>query len=84
MKYFLNCKKAEELCDKAQYSEAGLFAKLLLRIHLFICKPCKGYTDQNTKLTKTIKSANLQALTPERKQVLRSQIQAEIQKQQNH
>ena len=83
MKYFLSCKKAAELCDKAQYSEAGPFAKLLLRIHVFICKPCKGYTKQNTKLTETLQSAKLQALAPEKKEFLRNQIQTEVQKQQS-
>ncbi|MAP80058.1 MAG: hypothetical protein CL526_03105 [Aequorivita sp.] len=82
MKYFLNCKNAAHVCDKAQYSEAGMLSKLLLRIHIFICQRCRGYVKQNTKLTNTINAANLHTLCPKKKQSIKSKLREEIQKQQ--
>ncbi len=81
MRFFLKCGEAATICDKVQYNEAGTFAKLLLRAHILLCRPCRGYSQQNVKLTKTIHSAKLSALCPERKKLLKQRIKEELDKE---
>lgn len=80
MKFFLGCDEAAHLCDKTQYKEAGVFDKLMLKIHLLMCRLCRGYASRNTKLTQTIKSAKLQTLPPEEKEKMKNMVQNEIDK----
>lgn len=80
MKFFLKCDDAANLCDKSQYKEAGFFDKLMLRIHLLMCKLCRSYSQRNVILTNTIKSANIKTLTLEDKQLLKKKLQYEIDK----
>jgi len=51
----ISCKKATEICDKAQYNEASLFEKIQLNFHLASCKKCATYSSQNNMLTRMIK-----------------------------
>jgi len=51
MKLKITCDEATAICDKSQYGEASLSEKILLNIHLFICKYCKKYTKQNNLMT---------------------------------
>ncbi|CAM3308904.1 hypothetical protein AEQU2_00712 [Aequorivita lipolytica] len=81
MKFFLKCGEAAIVCDKVQYKEAGTMARFMLRAHILICRPCRGYSEQNVKLTKTIRSAKLSALCPERKQLLKKRIREELDKE---
>ncbi len=78
MKFFFKCDEAVHVCDKSQYNEASFFEKLKLKMHIFICALCRGHAKRNTKLTETIKSANIKTLQPEEKQVLKTRIQQEI------
>ncbi len=78
MKFFLKCDEATHVCDKSQYNEASFLEKLLLKMHLFMCKLCRGHVKRNVKLTKTIKSANIKILQPKEKQILKVRIQEEI------
>jgi predicted anti-sigma-YlaC factor YlaD len=83
MKFFLKCNEAANVCDKSQYEEAGFFEKVMLKMHLVMCKFCRGYSKSNTKLTKTIKSANIKTLRPEEKQTLKTRVQQEINNEQH-
>ncbi|MBK5213669.1 MAG: hypothetical protein JJE55_08435 [Flavobacteriaceae bacterium] len=78
MKFFLKCDEAVHVCDKSQYKEAGFLDKLMLKMHLLMCKLCRGYSKRNVKLTKTIHSANIKTLRPEEKQLLKVRLQQEI------
>lgn len=78
MKFFYKCDEAVHVCDKSQYNEASFFEKLKLRIHILICSLCRSHVTRNTKLTKTIKSANIKTLQPEEKQILKTRVQQEI------
>ncbi len=78
MKFFLKCDEAVHVCDKSQYKEAGFFDKLMMKMHLLMCKLCRGYSKSNVKLTKTIHSANIKTLHPDEKQVLKARLQQEI------
>lgn len=83
MKFFLKCDEATNVCDKSQYKEAGFFDKLMLHIHLLMCKLCRGYSKNNVKLTKTINSANIKTLRPEEKEALKGRLRREIDNEQN-
>lgn len=78
MKFFLKCDDAAHVCDKTQYQEAGLIDRLGLRLHLLMCKLCRGYVKRNAKLTETVKSANLKTLRPEEKQRIKARICDEL------
>ncbi len=78
MKFFLECDKAVHVCDKSQYNEASFFEKLMLKLHILMCKFCRGHAKRNSKLTKTIKSANIKTLRPEEKQQLKTKLRQEI------
>jgi hypothetical protein len=78
MKFFLKCDEAVHVCDKCQYNEASFLEKFLLKIHILMCKLCHSHTQQNSKLTEIIKSANIKTLQAEEKEVLRIRIQQEI------
>lgn len=55
--YFnINCEKAHEICNKAQYNEASFAEKVKLNFHLLICKLCKLYTKQNSTITSICKA----------------------------
>ncbi len=49
--FFINCDEATTICDKNQYKEASFWEKLKLGIHIFICKKCGRYSEQNTIVT---------------------------------
>ncbi|MCB0452867.1 MAG: hypothetical protein KDC94_08230 [Aequorivita sp.] len=78
MKFFLKCDEAVHVCDRSQYNEASFLEKLKLKMHILICGLCRGHAKRNTKLTETIKSANLKTLLPEEKQSLKKRLQQEI------
>jgi hypothetical protein len=78
MKFFLKCNEAANICDKSQYKEAGFFEKIMLKIHLLMCKFCRGYAKNNVKLTSTIKSAAIKTLAPDDKQQLKEKLQQKI------
>lgn len=83
MKFFLKCDEAVHVCDKSQYNEASFFEKLKLKMHIIICALCRGHAERNTKLSETIKSANIKTLHPEEKQILKTRIQQEINNEQH-
>lgn len=83
MKFFLKCDEAVHVCDKSQYNEASFFEKLKLKMHIIICALCRRHAERNTKLSETIKSANIKTLQPEEKQILKTRIQQEINKEQH-
>jgi hypothetical protein len=78
MKLFFKCDEAVHVCDKSQYNEASFFEKLKLKMHILICVLCRRHAKRNTKLTETIKSANLKTLRSEEKETLKTRLQQEI------
>lgn len=77
MKFFLKCDDAAQVCDKSQYKEASFFDKLQLKIHLLMCKLCRGYSKRNAKLTVTLESANIKTLCAEDKQRMKTRLREE-------
>jgi len=77
MKFFFKCDEAAQVCDKKQYKEASFFEKLLLKLHLLLCKFCRKYSNTNGNLTKTVNSANIKTLPKEEKLRLQEIIRQE-------
>ncbi|TBN01331.1 hypothetical protein EYD45_13055 [Hyunsoonleella flava] len=61
-KILMPCDEANHTCDKTQYNDATLWEKIKLNIHLIYCRACRKYTANNSKLTKTIKKADVECL----------------------
>jgi hypothetical protein len=80
MKFFLKCNEAVHVCDKAQYEEASPFERFLLKVHLFFCKICRGYSSKNVKLSNAVESSHIKILQEEQKQLLKERLQREIDK----
>ena len=76
--FFIDCSKAAECCDKAQYKEAGALEKIKLLIHLTFCKACRRFSSKNSKLTQALKKSKLQSCPEAQKQAWREQIKKEF------
>ncbi|MEX1384136.1 hypothetical protein [Lutibacter sp.] len=48
----LTCNQATTICDKSQYKEATFWELLKLNLHIFLCKKCKKYANQNSIMSK--------------------------------
>lgn len=83
MKIRKTCEKANYVCDKSQYQEATFLERLKLSLHLIFCKACRKYTNNNQKLTKTIKKAQIDCMQKKEKEILKENLTQVIQKQQN-
>ncbi|WP_303318184.1 hypothetical protein Q4Q34_11250 [Flavivirga abyssicola] len=70
-KIFIPCDDANHVCDKTQYKEASLLEMIKLNIHLLYCRACRKYTKNNTKLTKAIKSSEVECLDKRNKESMR-------------
>ena len=79
----LSCAQAENLCDKAQYSEAGFLERLRLKIHCTYCKTCREYTKTNSSLTSLFRKAGLRTCTEEEKDSYKRSLKEEFEKMGN-
>jgi len=83
---FMPCTEANIICDKAQYSEATLWEKVKMKIHITMCKLCKQYTVNNVKLTELIntnRNENFQRLDSASKVKLKATFDKELAKHSN-
>jgi len=76
----IDCAEAGYCCDKKQYNEASFLEKIKMLLHLAICRPCRKYASNNTKLTKLIKESNLKSCPEEEKKMWKESIEKEISK----
>lgn len=79
MKLFLKCDETAHVCDKSQYNEATRFENFKLKIHIVLCKCCRSYCTNNYKLTQSIRSANIETLPLNKKELLKSKLDNEMQ-----
>ena len=70
----ISCEKAAVICNKAQYNEASLMDKLKLKLHIFLCKTCAGFTKKNTHFTSLCNKANLKSLSEQEKLKLKEKL----------
>lgn len=76
--FFIDCSKAADCCDKAQYEEAGTLDKLKMMLHLKFCEKCREYTEKNTKLTRLIHKAGIKPCSEEEKKAWKQQIESNL------
>ena len=79
--FLIDCSKAINCCDKAQYKELSRIDKLKLFIHIAICRRCKEYTSRNSRLTKLIKKSDIKTCSKVDKKVWKERIREELAKQ---
>jgi hypothetical protein len=70
----LSCAEAAEVCNKKEYKEANFLEKLKLKLHLFFCKTCDHYYEENQNLSSLIKKADLKFCTSEEKEAYRQRM----------
>lgn len=75
--FFVDCSKAAECCNKAQYREANSLEKFKLRFHLLFCKTCRNLVSRNTKLTQTIQRSKILPCPEENKKQWKETIKRE-------
>lgn len=78
MKFFLKCGETAEVCDKWQYKEASFFEKIKMSFHLIMCKYCRKYSANNSKLTDSINSANIKSFSQKDKELLKVKLNQEM------
>lgn len=81
MKVMIPCEEANQTCDKSQYNEVDLWDKIRLSIHLILCKACRKYTKNNSKLSRIIKLANVKILDKTCKEAMKRDIENALKNQ---
>ena len=80
----ITCDEATKICDKNQYKEASLWEKITLSIHLFLCKKCGLYSEQNGVMTecydihKDFESRKKHCLNEDEKRQLEEELKTKI------
>lgn len=81
LKIKVPCKEAHHVCDKSQYNEASLWEKIKLSIHLLYCKACRKYTNNNKKLSTTIKKSKVECMDKKRKECMKAEFEKALKNQ---
>ncbi len=79
-KLFISCEEAKHICDKNQYGEASLKEIITLNIRLIYCKVTRIYSKKNVKLTKVIKTSNVQTINHSDKKSMKQKLHKELSK----
>jgi len=82
-KIMINCDEASIICDKSQYCEATFLDKIKLKMHLFLCKKCGLYSEQNKVMSKIfnthlVKHNHASGLSEEDKANLKEKLEHQI------
>lgn len=70
----VDCEKAEIICTKKQYKDAGYIDLLRLKTHLFFCKKCQCVSRRNNRLTSLLQSVKIEFCQEDVKAKLRRRI----------
>jgi len=79
-KLFIECEKAQHVCDKSQYHEASFFERIKLAVHLLYCNACRKYSKKNAKLTQCIEQSEISLLEDSVKKDLNVKFKKELSK----
>ncbi|MCF6213893.1 MAG: hypothetical protein L3J45_07710 [Flavobacteriaceae bacterium] len=82
-KVMISCDEASTICDKTQYNEATFWDKLKLQLHLFLCKKCGLYSEQNKMMSKIFKTHLSNHSHHQLADADKKAIEAELKKQMN-
>ncbi|MUP46620.1 hypothetical protein E0K83_12825 [Gramella sp. BOM4] len=75
--FFVDCSKAAECCNKAQYKEANPLEKFKLKFHLLFCSTCRKLASTNTRLTETLKKSKIEPCPEAQKKKWKDSIKKE-------
>ena len=75
---FISCNQAAEICNKAQYREAGNWQIFKLKLHHIYCKSCKSHAARNGKLTELCSKASFKCMDEKKKTILKEEINEKI------
>ncbi|RXJ44494.1 hypothetical protein [Gelidibacter gilvus] len=82
LKLFLISKEeAFHICDKSQYQESTLGEKFKLRFRYLWCSTTRVYVNRNCKLTKTLKSSNLECLEHNERKLMEDRLNEQLKNQ---
>lgn len=76
--FLISKEEAFHICDKSQYRESSLGEKLKLTFRYLWCRTTRLYVNRNKKLTKAIKSSNLECLKYSERQLLHDQLKKHL------
>lgn len=76
---FPRCEKTTSLCDKREYKEANWREIFLIQLHTLYCKECRTYSKKSEHFHRVLQDSALKHLSPDQKQVLKQQIEREMQ-----
>lgn len=79
--FLISKEEAFHICDKSQYRESTLWEKVKLSFRYLWCRTTRHYVNRNNKLTKTIKSSNLECLRFNERQMLDAQVKQHLNNQ---
>lgn len=73
----IDCNQAAEICNKAQYREAGSWELFKLKVHHLYCSKCRTHASKNGKLTKLCSRADLKCMDPEKKKKIKEKMDSQ-------
>lgn len=73
----IDCDQAVEICNKAQYQEAGSWQIFQLKVHHFYCSKCRNHATRNGKLTQLCSKADIHCMDPEKKKIIKEKLEAQ-------
>ncbi|WP_224489006.1 hypothetical protein [Robertkochia flava] len=73
----IDCEHAAEICNKAQYGEAGSWQIVQLKIHHIYCGQCRNHASKNGKLTQLCTKADLKCMDPEKKKKIKEKLESQ-------
>ena len=71
------------ICDKKQYGEASGWERIKLGLRLTWCKITQQYSSNNSKLTASLKEADIDMLKPREKEQLEAQFKEALNQHKN-
>ena len=79
--FFISKEQAFQICDKSQYCEATLWEKIKLNFRYIWCRATRLYVSRNKKLTKAIKSSNLECLEYSERKLMEDRLNERLKNQ---
>lgn len=78
---FISCEEAYQICDRSQYGEATIWEKFKLNLRYLFCRITQAYVKRNKKLTKAIRTSNVQSLDKTERDLLIENFNQELKNQ---
>lgn len=79
--FIISKEEAFHICDKSQYRESTLWEKIKLSFRYLWCRTTRLYVNRNTKLTKALKSSNLECLEYSERKLMEDRLNQQLKNQ---